>query len=136
MLSLSYHNRYYPFPSIERSGWYKSDDVLKAIWDHLFLNIMSCTLPSHCLLKVDTKFDYVCVTGAAFHSSHISHVWIVLLSCFNTLFTRCFLFVCLFLLYIFLLYFTYGVWTHTGVVWRRLRQPWSNLLCILSCLPQ
>lgn len=83
------HNHYYPFPSIERDGWSKSDDILKAIWDHLFLNIMSWTLVSHCLLKVDTKFDYVCVTRTAFHSSHISHVWIVLLSCFNTLFTRC-----------------------------------------------
>lgn len=92
------HNHYYPFPSIERDGWSKSDDILEAIWDHLFLNIMSWTLVSHCLLKVDTKFDYVCVTRTAFHSSHISHVWIVLLSCFNTLFTRC-LFVCFYCIY-------------------------------------
>lgn len=57
-ISLSCHYHYFPSSSIERDGWRRSIDVLVAIWDHVFLNmVMLCMLVLHCVLKADKKFD-------------------------------------------------------------------------------
>lgn len=77
LISLSCGNHCFPFPSIERDGWYKFLDVFLAIWNYLFLTmVMLCTLVPHCVLKEDKKFDSLLsvVIGAASHPSNISYV--------------------------------------------------------------